>query len=302
MEVCDAAARNRRGGYQRVIPILFQSGPIVVQTHDLFSVIAVAVGLGLYYRSLRRAGLLEHRIVLASLAVVSGGVIGARMSTAWEHPAYYADAIAVGAPIGWIVEHSGKSILGAVAGGYAAGWAAKRLLGYRGSTADHYALAIAVATAIGRVGCFLSELPLGAPTTLPWGITVDPTAAAAFASCPGCDLPMHPSMLYEVLFNVVAAVAIVRWRSIIPTNGDLLRLYLLADFTFRFWVETVRGNQVQAFGLTGPQLVLIPMLAVLIGHFAREAWTGTWRVPPAPANAAGSSDASPLPLGAWRVT
>ena len=65
-------------------------------------------------------------------------------------------------------------------------------------------LAIPIATAIGRIGCFLSELPLGHADDLPWGITVGPAAAAAFARCPGCDVPMHPSMLYEIAFNLVA--------------------------------------------------------------------------------------------------
>jgi len=58
---------------------------------------------------------------------------------------------------------------------------------------------------------------------------------------------------------------------------------LLAAFVFRFWVETVRGNEVQAFGLTGPQLVLIPLLALLVMHFARRIGSGVYRVPAAPA-------------------
>jgi prolipoprotein diacylglyceryltransferase len=265
-----------------VFPLLWQSGPLVVQTHDVFSLLGVLVGLALYYRSLRRAGMLDERIVLASLAVVIGGVAGARLITAWEHLDYYGDAIAAGAPLGWIIEHSGKSILGALAGGYLAGAVAKRALGYRGSTADHYALAIAVGTAIGRIGCFLSELPLGTATTLPWGVSVSPEAAAAFVRCPDCALPMHPSMLYEVLFNILAAVAIVRWRHLVVARGDLLRLYLLADFVFRFLVEFVRGNEVQAFGLTGPQLVLIPLTGVLVVHFVRQGRTGAWRVPVPP--------------------
>src|SRR5215210_1033596 len=180
-----------------VIPVLWQAGPFVVQTHDLFSLLGVLVALGLYYRSLRASGMLDPRIVAASIAVLAGGVAGARLITAWEHPSYYTDAIAAGAPLGWIIEHSGKSITGALAGGYAAGFVAKRLLGYRISTADHYALAIAIGTAIGRIGCFLSELPLGTPTSLPWGIAASPEAAAAFVRCPDCTVPMHPSMLYE---------------------------------------------------------------------------------------------------------
>ena len=285
-----------------MIPVLWRNGSFVVQTHDVFSVLALVVGLALYYRSLRRAGMLDERIVLASLAVVSGGVIGARVSTAWEHPAYYADAIAVGAPIGWIVEHSGKSILGALAGGYLAGVLAKRALGYRGSTADHYALAIAVASAIGRIGCFLSELPLGTATTLPWGVTVPAGAAAAFARCPDCALPMHPSMLYEVLFNVLAALAIARWRNRVVARGDLLRLYLLADFMFRFLVEFVRGNEVQALELTGPQLVLIPLIALLAAHFVRQVRIGAWRMPPAPRMASPDVAVLSEPDSQWSTT
>jgi len=265
-----------------VILILWQGGGIAVGTHDLFSVVAILFGFAIYYRSLLQSGLLEERIVIASVSVLIGGVIGARLITAWEHPAFYADSVAAGAPLGWIVEHSGKSILGALAGGYLAGVVAKRMLGYGGSTADHYALAIPVATAVGRIGCFLSELPLGTPTDLPWGIAASPAAAAAFARCPSCTVPMHPSMLYEILFNVLAALAIVRWRQRVVARGDLLKIYLLAAFAFRFAVEFVRGNEVEAFGLTGPQLVLIPLTCVLVVHFVRQAANGAWRVPDPP--------------------
>jgi len=290
-----------------VIPVLWQNGSIVVQTHDLFSALAVIVGHWIYYRSLRGAGMLDSRIVIASSAVVIGGVIGARLITAWEHPTYYSAAIEAGAPLGWIVEHSGKSILGALAGGYVAGVLAKRALGYRESTADHYVIAIAFATAIGRIGCFLSELPLGTPTSLPWGIAASPAAAAAFVRCPDCTLPMHPSMLYEVAFNLAAVVAIVRWRHLIPARGDLLRLYLLVDFVFRFLVEFVRGNEVEAFGLTGPQLVLIPMISFLAIHFARQAHRGAWHVPDPPTSLrpSGSIRGRPAPTSpeaSWRIT
>jgi len=264
-----------------MVPILWRGGPFVVQTHDVFSLLAVVVGVALYYRSLRRAGMLEHKIILASSAVIVGGVLGARLITAWEHLDYYAEAIAVGAPLGWIVEHSGKSILGALAGGLVAGIVAKRMLGYRGSTADHYAIAIAVATAIGRLGCFFSELPLGTPTDLPWGIAAAPSAAAAFARCPSCTIPMHPSMLYEVAFNVIAVGVMLRARHRVAARGDLLRGYLLAAFMVRVFVEFVRANEVQALGLTGPQLVLIPLIALLAAHFVRQFRTGGLKVPPA---------------------
>ena len=159
---------------------------------------------------------------------------------------------------------------------------AKWAFGHRQSTGDCFALAIPIATAIGRVGCFLSELPLGPPTSLPWGISVSPAAAANFAVCPGCGGPMHPSMLYEIAFNLVAVAIIVRYRHLVPVRGDTLKLYLLTAGVFRFLVEFVRGNEVQAFGLTGPQLVLIPLIGLLVAHFVRQLRRRAYDVPPAP--------------------
>jgi prolipoprotein diacylglyceryltransferase len=262
-----------------MVPVL-RLGDIAVGTHDLFSIAGILVGLALYYLALRRRGMLDERILFISLAVLIGGGIGGRLLLAFEHLEAYGDLGT--APLTWVIEHSGKSLLGAIAGGWIAAVVAKWAFGYRRSTGDCYALAIPVAVAIGRVGCFLSELPLGTPTTLPWGVRVPPEAAAGFTWCPGCAGPMHPSMLYEIAFNLVAIVVIVRYGRRILVQGDLLKAYLLAAFVFRFLVEFLRGNEPQALGLTGPQLVLIPMTALLVVHFVREARQGLWRVPAPP--------------------
>lgn len=256
-------------------------GPWRILTHDAFTVLALAVGLALYYRDLRRRGWLDGRIVTISIAAVVGALVGARLITAWEHIEYY--AALDGVPLTVAIEQSGKSLIGALAGGYLAIAVTKRALGYTRSTGDAYLLAIPVATAIGRIGCFLSELPLGTPTDLPWGMTVSAEAAALFARCPGCELPMHPSMLYEIAFNVVAVLVILRYRDRVPVPGDGLRLYLLAAALFRFLVESVRANEPQALGLTGPQWVLIPLIGLLAVHFVRQWRRGAYRVPRAPA-------------------
>lgn len=258
-------------------PVLVELGDWRLLTHDAFTVLALAVGLAIYWSDLRGRGWLGGPIVWISLAAVFGGLLGARLSTAWEHVEVYA---AFGErPLSEAIEHSGKSLVGAIAGGYLGIALSKWAFGYRRSTGDAYVLAIPVATVIGRIGCFLSELPLGTPTDLPWGVRVSPDAAALFARCPGCTLPMHPSMLYEIAFNLVAIALIVRYRGRIPVAGDAIRLYLLAAGTFRFLVEAVRGNEPQALGLSGPQWVLMPLLALLAAHFVRQWRRNAWRVP-----------------------
>jgi prolipoprotein diacylglyceryltransferase len=265
-----------------MVPVLWQSGPLVLGTHDVFSVIAVVVGFAIYYATLGRRGWLDERIVLVSLAVLFGGVVGARVVTGWENLDDYGRAVDAGVPLTYALMHGNKSLVGALVGGYLGGVLAKRALGYDRSTGDAYVFALPIAIAIGRVGCFLSELPLGTATSLPWGISVDPSAAAAFARCPDCALPMHPSMLYEIAFNVVAVGLLLWARPRIVVRGDLLKAYLLAAGVFRFLVEFVRGNEVQAFGLTGPQLVLIPCVALLVAHFVRQARRGIYQVPEPP--------------------
>jgi phosphatidylglycerol---prolipoprotein diacylglyceryl transferase len=261
-------------------PTLARWGELSLYTHDVFTVAALAIGFAIYYAELRRRGWLDSTIVWISLAALLGGAIGARLITAWERPEVFAAFTSL--PLTVAIERSGKSIIGAIAGGYVAIVLAKRAFGYRRSTGDAYVLAIPIATAIGRVGCFLSELPLGAPTTLPWGVSVNPTAASAFPACPGCGGPMHPTMLYEIAFNLVAAALLWRFRSRVPAPGDALKLYLLAAAVFRFLVEFIRTSPRQLFDLTAPQWVLIPLVGLLVLHFARQATRGAWRVPAPP--------------------
>jgi prolipoprotein diacylglyceryltransferase len=90
-------------------------------------------------------------------------------------------------------------------------------------------------------------------------------------------------MIYEIIFHLIALVVIVRYSKFVPVQGDTLKLYLLASALFRFLVEFVRANPEQIGGLSGPQIVLLPLSALLVWHFARNWRRGLYRMPPAPA-------------------
>ena len=275
-----------------MFPVLYQNGPLILYTHDFFTMCGLLVGLALYYYELNRRNMLSAPIFWISLAAIFGGVVGSRLITAWEHLDYYANFGSV--PLSYFISHSGKGIIGAIAGGYLAIALAKRAFGYTRSTGDCYAAAIPAALAIGRVGCFLSELPLGTPTTLPWGIRVSEAAAAQFTACPGCQGAMHPSMLYEIAFHLLAFALILRFRHRVLVQGDTLKIYLLVAGVFRFLVEFVRGNPPQIAGLSGPQVVLIPLTALLVWHFVRQWRRGVYRMP-APRRPIPATASIPLP-------
>ena len=123
-----------------------------------------------------------------------------------------------------------------------------------------FAPAIALGMAIGRWGCFLTELP-GTPTTLPWAVS----------SYDG--VPRHPSFLYEIAFQF-GAFALLWWaRPRVHIRGDLFKIYLLLYALFRFAVEFVRGNDVVWSGLTRSQLFLVPATLALCGYFLKQRTT-----------------------------
>jgi prolipoprotein diacylglyceryltransferase len=264
-----------------MLPILYQNGPFVLYTHDFFTSLGLLVGLLLYYHELRRRKMLCWQIFWISIAAIIGGGLGCRLITAWEHLPYYTSQGDV--PFSYLIAHSGKSIIGGIAGGYVAIKLSKKAFKYNISTGDCYAAAIPLAMAIGRVGCFLSELPLGKPTDLPWGISASESAAQHFTTCPYCLEKMHPSMIYEIIVHLIAFFVILRYRNQVMVQGDTLKIYLLAAAIFRFLVEFVRANPEQFGGLTGPQIVLIPLTGLLVYHFIRQWRRGVYRMPPVPA-------------------
>jgi prolipoprotein diacylglyceryltransferase len=270
-------------------PVLYQSGSFVLYTHDFFTTLGLLVGLLLYYYELRRRKMLDWRIFWISIAAIFGGGVGCRLITAWEHLPYYTSQGDV--PFTYLVAHSGKSIIGGIAGGYLAIVLSKKAFSYTRSTGDCYAAAIPLAMAIGRVGCFLSELPLGTPTDLPWGMTASPEAISHFTTCPYCQQKMHPSMIYEIIFHLLAFFIILRYRDKIIVQGETLKLYLLAAAIFRFLVEFVRGNPEQFLGLSGPQIVLIPLTGLLVYYFIKQWRRGVYRMPPAPVPAPAYAEA-----------
>ncbi|WP_209020639.1 prolipoprotein diacylglyceryl transferase family protein [Nocardioides sp. 1609] len=133
--------------------------------------------------------------------------------------------------------------------------------------------------AIGRVGCFLTELP-GTPTHTAFGIRLDADAAARLGAPAG--VPLHPSFLYEIAFQAAAFVVIWCWlRHRLVSPGETLTFYLLGYGVFRFLVELVRGNEVAWMGLTRPQLFLLLTVPLVAARIVVQARKGVYRLEPA---------------------
>jgi phosphatidylglycerol---prolipoprotein diacylglyceryl transferase len=114
----------------------------------------------------------------------------------------------------------GRSILGAIVGGVIAAEIYKGIFGIRGSTGAVLVLPLAVAIAIGRIGCFLAGLPdytYGIPSGLPWAVDF------------GDGIPRHPVQLYESLTMALFALGFFLWLRRRPAAAGY-GFYVFAGF------------------------------------------------------------------------
>ena len=145
--------------------------------------------------------------------------------------------------------------------------------------ADLIAPALALAYAVGRIGCFLVgddwglptdsflgvRFPKGAPATTVqnieqmFGITVDPALIEEY----GNVVPVHPTQLYEVGMSTLIFFILWRIREHGHQKGWLFMLWLGCAGVERFLVEFLRAKDDRFFGvLTVAQIISLAIVAV----------------------------------------
>jgi phosphatidylglycerol---prolipoprotein diacylglyceryl transferase len=212
--------------------------------HDLLTGLGILAGAGIFAWQ-KRYWKPDDRIWIVLAGALAGGAILGRLGTWAQHLDLRANASLAEQ---WL--YGNRSILSGLVGAYLGALLAKRLCGYKARTGDLFAPAVALGMAIGRVGCLLTELP-GTPTGGAWGITA------------WDGVPRHPSFAYEIAFQLLAFVVLLRLRG----KADLFTLYLVGYAIFRFAVEFVRGNEVVFAGLTRPQLFLLALAPLALGRY-----------------------------------
>ena len=214
-------------------------GPIPIRAYAFAIIIGIVVAVWLgNKRYVARGGKPETITDLAIWAVPFGIVGGRLYHVITDHQLYFGPGGSglVGALRIW---DGGLGIWGAVALGGVGAWIGARRLGIPlPPVADAIAPGIALAQAIGRWGNWFNQELFGGPTTLPWGLVIDPAhRPAAFAAVEA----FHPTFLYESLWLVGVALVVIwadrRWTM---GHGRAFALYVLLYCVGRLWIELLR--------------------------------------------------------------
>lgn len=229
--------------------------------HGIFMALGITAGLGVFAWELRRRGVHDDRLWVVAGMTVALGAVGSRLGTWFQ----FIDP-SQNEPIQLWWTDGNRSILAGLFFAWIGVYLGKLITGYRNSTGDLFAPAVALAMAIGRIGCLLTENP-GVPTGGDWGIVLTPAQTAIVGGVAGVGL--HPSFAYEIVFQVAAFAWLWRNRDRLPKSGDLFIGYVAAYALFRFFVEFVRANEQVWLGLSRPQLFLLVMLPLLAWRLSR---------------------------------
>jgi phosphatidylglycerol:prolipoprotein diacylglycerol transferase len=211
-------------------------------------------GIGASFAFWSRLTRRDVRLLPIYLGALGGAFLGAKLVyLAAEGWLYWFD------PNRWLILATGKSITGALLGGYAGVEIVKHAIRYRAPTGDWFALIVPVSIMLGRVGCVLHGCCQGRVCGESW-FTVHDAAGQ----------PRWPAAQAELIFNGAAfclVLLLLHWK-LLP--GQHFHLYLIAYGVFRFFHEFLRVTPKIIGPISGYQVAALAVALLGIWGFAHR--------------------------------
>jgi phosphatidylglycerol:prolipoprotein diacylglycerol transferase len=247
-------------------------GPLYIRFYGIILMLGVLAAAYLAERLALRKKMKTDFLWDSLFWVVIAGVVGARLWHVFTPPP---SMVEVGITTEYYLSHpleaiavwrGGLGIPGAViGGGLTFYYLAKRRGEDYAKWFDVVAPAIALGQAIGRWGNYVNQELYGAPTDVPWAITIAPQSRLPeFAQYS----TYHPIFLYESLWSL-ASVFFLVWVARVYEKrlkpGDIFLMYLLTYPFIRFMLEFLRLDASQLGGINANQTLMAVVFAVAAG-------------------------------------
>ena len=229
---------------------VWQLGPIPLRGYALSILAGIVIAVLWAKRRYADRGGNPEIVLDVAIAAIPAGIIGGRIYhvlTDW--PKYFGEG---GNPAqAFNIAAGGLGIWGAVALGTLAGLA---VLKYRkvpvAPMLDAVAPTIILAQGIGRLGNWFNQELHGGPTDLPWGLEIYRRVDEAGNLAPVTGVStgevlavVHPTFLYELVWNVAICVLLVWLDRRFRLGGGLVFALYVAGYTLgRFFIELIRTD------------------------------------------------------------
>ncbi len=247
-------------------PKLISFGDFFLPSYGVLVALAFLVALWITTKIAKEKGLNSEVVTNLAVYCAFGGILGAKLTMYlfdwnlyWKHPEeIFAISTLQAAGV-----YQGGLILAIVVAYW---YMRKHNLPFL-STADLFTPGLAIAHAIGRMGCFAAGCCYGEKCDLPWAVTFTDSDAARRVGVP-LDIPLHPTQLYEAMGNLVL-FGILWWRYRHGyKTGELLGYYLVLYSILRFGVEFFRHHeQALPFGLPLSLTQWISLALLALGFY-----------------------------------
>ena len=250
-------------------PVLFRIGDFTITSFGLMMFLSFVVGAWVLGKQFGKRGMDPELAWDMLLWIALGGILGAKLYYIGLHlEDLAADPVRELTSRGGLVWYGG--FIGGVSAFY---WQIRKRNLPLAPTFDAAAPALAIAYAVGRLGCFLVGDDYGRPTDSWVGIAFPegyPPSTAGYFRSIGTEIPaeipdaavlaVHPTQLYEIAAAMVMFAILWRLSGKLRA-GRLFATYMVLYAIERFLVEFVRAKTDFAlFGLTTSQIASILLI------------------------------------------
>lgn len=265
-------------------PNIISTGSFTLSWHGFLSFVAVSAAVYLVARWAKRDGINQDYVYNTAVFAIAGGIVGARVVHVADNWHFYRHDLGQVFAL-W---EGGIGLWGAILGGTLAGVIYARISRYPvGKLLDLSAPALLIAQTIGRIGDIINGEHWSKATSLPWGWYFSdpdsPGRAGAERLFGDPDQPVHPAVVYEMIWNGIVFAIIWRLRNRLKPDGALFMVYLALYAVGRFAIQFLRIDPVKFWGLQEAHLIAVMVFVLAIGFIIwKVRFKPAPEVPPAP--------------------
>ncbi len=243
-------------------PVALRIAHFELRWYSIFVVLAIVAAVLITLRESKRKGIPTEEIISLVPWVLIGGIVGARLFHVIDRWDFYA-----GHPLHiFSLQQGGLAIWGALAGGGIAVvvYALVKRISF-GRLADAITPGLLVAQMIGRLACTVNGDAYGGVTSLPWGFIYIHPGAMIPDNLRG--VPTHPYPVYEMLWNGLILLYVMKHRSFFSKDGLLFLTYIAYYGLGRLLLTFVRQEKIWFWGLQEAQVVAIALIVASVALF-----------------------------------